>query len=149
MENSELKWHKRFAEMTKMVSSWSKDPSTQVGAVIVDEDNRIISCGYNGFPKSIPDDEQLLMDRDFKYDVIIHAEENAIMFANTSLKGKTIYVTHHPCPKCASKIAQTGISRVVVTTKPSADFMERWKVSMARSKYILQHAEVDVLILED
>lgn len=142
------KWKKRFAQMAELVADWSKDPSTKVGAVIVDEDNRIVSTGFNGFPKGFPDDDELLANRDFKYDVIIHAEENAILFSNTDLQGKTIVVTHHPCPRCSSKIAQKGIKRVIIT-KRDKDFELRWAEKISRAKHILKKAHVKITYLEE
>jgi dCMP deaminase len=135
------KWLERFKELTHLISSWSKDPSTKVGAVIVDKKNRIISTGYNGFPASIPDNSDSLLDRDFKLDVTIHAEENAILFSNVDLADAIIFVTHFPCPRCASKMIQVGISRVYVT-KRDESFEERWKIQIARSRLIFSHAGV-------
>jgi dCMP deaminase len=75
------KWDKNFLELAKTVSTFSKDPSTQVGAVIVDDDKRVISIGYNGFPKGVRDDHRL-DNRELKYEMIVHAEANALLFAN-------------------------------------------------------------------
>ncbi len=107
------KWYKNFLELAKTVSTFSKDPSTQVGAVIVDDDNRVVSIGYNGFPKGIRDDHRL-NDRPLKYEMIVHAEANALLFANAPVKGCTIYTwPFQPCSRCASLIIQAGIRRVV------------------------------------
>lgn len=107
------KWDKNFLQLAQMVSVFSKDPSTKVGAVIIDDDNRVISIGYNGFPKGIKDDSRL-NNRELKYDMVVHAETNALLFANTSVKGCTIYTwPFQPCSRCASLIIQAGIRRVV------------------------------------
>ena len=107
------KWDKNFLELAKTVSTFSKDPSTKVGAVIVDDDNRVISIGYNGFPKGIRDDHRL-DNRDLKYDMVVHAEANALLFANAPTKGCTIYTwPFQPCSRCASLIIQAGVQRVV------------------------------------
>ena len=107
-------WDKRFLELAKLVGSWSKDPSTQVGAVIVDKDKRIVSIGFNGFPKGVEDSEKRLVDREQKYDIIIHAEANALMFAGKSVEGCTLYTwPFQPCSRCAGLIIQSGIKRVV------------------------------------
>ena len=107
------KWDKNFLELAKTVSTFSKDPSTKVGAVIVDNDNRVISIGYNGFPKGIRDDHRL-DNRDLKYDMVVHAEANALLFANAPTKGCTIYTwPFQPCSRCASLIIQAGVQRVV------------------------------------
>ena len=75
------KWDGRFIELAKHISGWSKDPSTKVGCVVVGEDREIRSTGFNGFPRGIEDDSDRLEDREQKYPLICHAEENAIMHA--------------------------------------------------------------------
>jgi dCMP deaminase len=96
------KWDMRFLALAAHISSWSKDPSSQVGAVITDG-NRIVSLGYNGFAAKVKDAEERLGDRETKLQLTIHAEENAMIFAKRDLRGCTVYVTHPPCPRCASK----------------------------------------------
>ena len=76
-----IKWDFRFIELAKHISLWSKDPSTKVGCVVVGEDREIRSTGFNGFPRGIDDDEDRLTNREKKYPLICHAEENAIMHA--------------------------------------------------------------------
>jgi len=108
------KWDKRFLDLAKLCGSWSKDPSTQVGAVIVDGNNRIVSIGFNGFPQGVEDSEERLVDRERKYDIIVHAEANALMFANKSVEGCTLYTwPFQPCSRCAGLIIQSGITRIV------------------------------------
>ena len=75
------KWDRRFVDLARYVASWSKDPSTKTGAVIVDDYNRIVSVGYNGFPRGIRDDEERLSNRDVKLSLMVHCEINAIIFA--------------------------------------------------------------------
>jgi dCMP deaminase len=116
------KWDRRFLELAQLVSTWSKDPNTKVGACIVDPNNRIISTGYNGFPRQLPDTYK---DRDHKLAYTIHAENNAILFAKTDLTNTTLYCTHPCCTHCSSLIIQTGISRVV-TPIADPDFIKRW-----------------------
>ena len=90
------KWDKRFLHLAKHISEWSKDPSTKVGCIVVGEDREIRSTGFNGFPRGIEDKQERLEDREQKYPMICHAEENAIMHAariGISLKGTTAYVT--------------------------------------------------------
>lgn len=115
-------WDKRFFELAKHIATWSKDPSTKVGAVIVDNNKRIISTGYNGYPRTLKDEYK---DRDEKIAYTIHAENNAILFSNIRLDSTTIYSTHLPCTHCSSLILQVGITKVV-TTLPSEDFATRW-----------------------
>ncbi len=123
------KWDKNFLQLAKMVSVFSKDPSTKVGAVIVDGDNRVVSIGYNGFPKGIKDDNRL-DNRELKYDMVIHAEANALLFANTSVKGCTIYTwPFQPCSRCASLIIQSGIRRVVSVENKDQKWCENFQLA--------------------
>ena len=138
-------WDNRFLDMAKLVSTWSKDPSTKVGAVIVDPSNRLISVGYNGFPKGVTDDERLF-DRDKKYDIIVHAEVNAILFSNKALDGCTMYTSpFQPCPRCAGLIIQSGIRRVVsiVNSNP------RWVEDFSTAKQLLLEAKIRLDIYEE
>jgi dCMP deaminase len=122
------KWDKRFIDLAKFVASWSKD-STQVGAVIVDNNHRIVSVGYNGFPKGIEDKADYLSNRKEKYARVVHSEANAILFSNVNLTGMTLYCTHFPCSSCAALIIQSGVARVVVHKSTNDGFRERWKKS--------------------
>lgn len=109
------KWDERFVTLTKLVSLWSKDPSTKVGAAIVRPDKTVCSVGFNGFPRGVPDHPEWYEDRDIKYKIIQHAETNAIHFAaDQRLDGYTLYVYPLcPCASCAGAIIQSGIKRVV------------------------------------
>ena len=109
-------WDKRFLQLAKHISEWSKDPSTQVGCVVVGPDRELRSTGFNGLPRGIEDNEQRLNNREIKYPLICHAEENAIMHAariGMSLKDCTAYVTWPPCTRCARSLNQAGISTIV------------------------------------
>lgn len=128
------KWAQRFFQMAELVGSWSKDPSTQVGAVITKQ-NRIVSVGFNGYPHGISDSAST-DDRDMKYLKTLHAEENAILFAKRDLDGCEIYVTHFPCPNCAAKIIQTGIS-AVHCPEQSEDFLSRWAIRSKSARHVL------------
>ena len=137
------KWDKRFLELAKLIGSWSKDPSTQVGAVIVDENNRLVSVGYNGFPIGI-EDNQRLFDREEKYDIIVHAEVNALMFANKSVEGCTLYTwPFQPCSRCAGLIIQSGVKRVVSVVHSD----ERWKKNFQLSSKLLSEAGIELEIM--
>ncbi len=121
------KWDLRFIELADHIAQWSKDPSTKVGCVIVGEDREIRSTGFNGFPRGIDDDEERLNNRDLKYPLICHAEENAIMHAariGVSLKGSSAYVTWPPCSRCARSLIQAGINEVIYSAK--IQIPERW-----------------------
>jgi len=123
------KWDLRFLEMARNASTWSKDPSTKVGSIIVDDDKRVISVGYNGFPKGVNDDERL-DDRQEKYKVIVHAERNALLFANKDVEGCHIYTYPFiPCSVCAGMIIQAGIKRVVSVKNNNLRWQQDFKVS--------------------
>lgn len=130
------KWDRRFLDLVALVASWSKDPSTQVGAAIVDGKNRVVSLGFNGFPRAVAD---VPVDRDEKLRRTIHAEENALLFAQRSVEGCTIYLTHPPCARCAAKLIQAGIARVVAA-QASAEFANRWADDIASSALMFEQA---------
>lgn len=136
------KWHTRFMEMAKMVATWSKDPGTQVGSVLVKE-NRIISTGYNGIPHGI-DDEFALTCRDFKIKNTIHSEINAIKYATADVRGSVLYCTQYPCSNCAKVIAESGIA-VVYVLESSGEFKDRW--DCVTSEAILKAAHVPIVVI--
>lgn len=117
MEKNHLSWDDYFMNLALLTAQRSKDPSTKVGAVLVNEENRIVGVGYNGFPNGCSDDEfPWEREGDFldtKYAYVVHAEENAILNSTTSLKGASIYVSLFPCNECAKKIIQSGVKEVV------------------------------------
>ena len=107
------KWDKRFLGLAREVSSWSKDPSTKVGAVLADG-KHVVSVGYNGFPSTCEDKQEWNDDRETKYRLVIHAEANAIANARGPVGGLTLYTYPLcPCRDCARLIAGHGIKRVV------------------------------------
>ena len=121
------KWDKRFLALASHIAGWSKDPSTQVGCVVVGPDREIRSTGFNGFPRGIDDSIARLENRELKYPLICHAEENAIMHAariGISLKGCTAYVTWPPCSRCARSLIQAGVDEVVYPAE--SEIPERW-----------------------
>lgn len=136
-----IKWDQRFLELAKLVSTWSKDPSTKVGAVIAD-DRRIISVGYNGFPEGVFDTPERYNNRDLKYKYMVHAERNALLFANTSVKGMTLYTyPFMPCSECAGMVIQAGIKRVVTLVNTN----ERWKESFKITTNMFDEAGVKLV----
>lgn len=136
------KWDERFLELAQMVGSWSKDPSTKVGAVIVRPDRTVASLGYNGFPRGVDDTYQ---DRDHKLLRTVHAEMNAILSAREPLKGCVIYVTPLcPCANCAAAIIQAGIHGVVATTP--AQQRPEWKASFEAAQEMFAQANVTSLV---
>lgn len=137
------KWDERFMQLAAVVASWSKDPSTRVGAVIT-KGNRIVSLGYNGFAVGVDDSKERYADRDFKYPAVIHAEENCLLFAKQDLTGCTIYVhPMPPCASCAAKIIQVGIKRVV-STAPTELQQSRWGRDIAIANTMFAEAKVSV-----
>ena len=139
------KWQKRFFDLARLVATWSKDPSSQVGAVIVDDKKRIVSVGFNGLPIGVEDTVERLNNRELKYEWIVHAEANAILTAPKSVAECTIYVYPYlPCSRCAGAIIQSGIKKVVV---PDLEIPERWIDNFNLSKTVLEEAGVEVLIV--
>ena len=113
-----ISWNEYFMGIALLSAKRSKDPSTQVGACIVNKDKRIIAIGYNGFPKGCEDDEFPWGKTDSdplntKYPYVVHAEANAILNSNSNLKGSKLYVTLFPCNECAKLLIQSGIEEIV------------------------------------
>jgi len=127
------------------ISEWSKDPSTKVGCVVVGPDREIRSTGFNGFPRGIQDSDDRLTNRDLKYPLICHAEENAIMHAariGLALKGCTAYVTWPPCTRCARSLIQAGVSEIVIPS--GLEIPDRWRDDFEMSMGLLREAEVTI-----
>lgn len=107
------KWSDRFLGLADHISEWSYDPSRKVGAVIVDEKHRVISMGYNGFPRGVSDTAERYENRETKMLFVCHAERNALDNSPLSVDGQTMYSTLFPCSECAKSIIQSGIRKVV------------------------------------
>jgi dCMP deaminase len=138
-------WNRRFMDLAQHVSDWSKDPSTQAAAVIVDPDRRVVSFGYNGLPRKVQDLPERYDNRELKYKIILHAERNALLFARELLKGYTIYTyPMMPCATCASMIIQAGISTVIAPYGNNP----RWQADFELSRQLFGEAGVDLHILE-
>lgn len=145
-----LKWDRRFIELARHIAEWSKDPSTQVGCVVVGPDREIRSTGFNGFPRGIEDTAERLGNRDLKYPLICHAEENAIMHAartGVSLKSCTAFVTWPPCTRCARSLVQAGVSEVVYPS--GLDIPERWRDDFQMSMAMFGEAGISVRTVVD
>ena len=143
-----LSWDEYFMGLAHLSSLRSKDPSTQVGAAIVDENHRVVSVGYNGLPKGCSDDE-FPWERegdvlDTKYAFVVHAELNAILNSKWPVNGCTIYVSLFPCNECAKAIIQSGIKRIVY----ESDKYNGVDTNIA-SKRMLKAAGVELLKLEN
>lgn len=135
------KWDLKFLSLAKFWSEMnSKDPSTKVGAVIADDSHRLMGIGYNGFPRSVSDDPERYADRNIKYPMVVHAEANAILFANKT-EGCTVYVWPlFTCCDCAGLLIQSGIKRVV--SPPPIE--ERWKSQYDISEAMYRDAGIEL-----
>lgn len=116
--NKVISWDEYFMGVAKLSAKRSKDPNTQVGCCIVNNDKRIVAVGYNGMPRGCVDEDYPWANRtgklnDTKYAYVVHAELNAILNSTTSLVGCTLYVTLYPCNECVKSIIQSGIKEVV------------------------------------
>ena len=139
------KWDLRFIDLARHISEWSKDPSTKVGCIIVGEDREIRSTGFNGFPRGIDDTSERLEDRNQKYPMICHAEENAIMHAariGVSLKGTMAYVTWPPCSRCTRSLIQAGVSEVVYPS--NVQIPDRWQSDFDIASEMMSEAGIIV-----
>lgn len=133
------KWDLRFLDLAKLVASWSKDPSTQTGAVITDVNNRVVSIGYNGFASGVKDTPERYADRDLKYKMIVHCERNAIIFAQRDLAGCTLYTwPFMSCAPCAAMVINAGIKQCVAPRNDNP----RWAADFALTQNMFREADV-------
>lgn len=145
IRRKQKKWDLWYLDLAKKISTKSKDPSTKVGAIIVDENNRPVSFGYNGLPQKIQDTDNRLNNRELKYKLIIHGEMNAFIFAQRSIRNCTLYTWPFlPCTNCATVFIQAGICRVVSPINTN----ERWKENLNLSKELFREAHVSVEEIE-
>jgi dCMP deaminase len=131
---SKSKWDDRFLTLAQLVGSWSKDPSTQCGAVIVRPNRSVASVGFNGFPQDMEDRPEWYAEREEKYIRVVHAEVNALLFSREPVAGYTLYT--YPiacCPRCAVQMIQSGISRFVFPVVP-VDKRDRWTEQIEKTK---------------
>jgi len=144
-QNTLQKWDARYLRLARMVASWSKDPSTQCGAVLVRPDKTLCSVGYNGFPRGAPDTPTLYSERSQKYPRIIHSEWNAIANArDPDVAGYTVYAwPMPPCNQCTGALIQKKISRFV-QPQPSAEKLERWGVAFSYARKMLEQCNIEV-----
>lgn len=140
-------WDKRMLDLAAHIATWSKDPSTKVGAVIMRPDRTIASMGYNGFPRNVGDTAERYEDRDIKYAMVVHAEANAIVHSRESLLDMTIFLTLPPCADCAGLIIQSGIRRVVCIA-PDAERRERWGSSFEIMESMLLESGVELTLVD-
>jgi len=136
------KWDERFLQVAQVIAQWSKDPSRGVGSVIVSGSRQIIATGFNGLPRGVEDLPERLV-RPVKYDLIVHAEMNAVVQCarnGVSPVDGTIYSTFFPCVHCALAIVQSGLTRVVTYALTDAD--AHWLESTSKSEAIFREAGV-------
>lgn len=144
----QAKWDRRHLALAAQVATWSKDPSTKVGALITTADNRPISWGYNGFPIGVDDAPERYADRELKYQLIVHGEVNALANARRDVSGCTLYTwPFAPCVRCAGVVIQHGIRRVVAPRTPP-ELKERWAKELALAELLFKEAGV-ALVLRD
>lgn len=140
------KWTERYIALAKEVSTWSKDPSRQIGAVCVSSNKQVLSTGYNGFPRNIQDSVKRLSNREEKYKYVVHAEMNCIYNAcynGISLKDSTLYIYGLPvCCECAKGIIQVGISKVIMQDPDYETDLGRWEDSFKLTKEMFRESGV-------
>ena len=142
-------WDKKYCELAQHISTWSKDPSTQVGAITVGKMGQILSQGYNGFPRGIEDTRVRLYAREEKYKYVVHAEMNCIYNATlngVSLNDSTLYVYGLPvCSECAKGVIQVGVKRVVIYTPNvyKENLSDKWKESGSLAEEMFNETNVE------
>lgn len=141
---NEIKWDLRYLKLAREVSTWSKDPSTKTGAVILSKDFHEF-LGYNGFPTRMPDSPELYAEREEKYSRIIHCEMNALIKAGNAAQGSTLYTWPFlSCDRCAAHMVQAGITRVVAPQLPE-HLKDRWSDNLAKSRKYFEEAGIEVV----
>ena len=145
------KWDRRFLQLAQHIASWSKDPSTQVGAVIVESPtNIIVGLGYNGFPRGVHDYPERYSVRETKLSLVVHAEVNAILMAERKAKGATLYVWPSfllppICNECCKIAVQAGIKEIVgysIDEVELNDRQRRWKDAIILSRQMCDEAGI-------
>lgn len=143
-----MKWINRFYDLARLVSTWSKDPSTKVGTVIVNERKLVVSLGYNGFPRGVDDAAERYEDRELKYAMIVHAEANAILNAVADVQGCTMITTRFPCSECTKLIVQAGVAKICCPELPGPRWEgDPWTEDVVHSELMLHEAEIQVVII--
>jgi dCMP deaminase len=148
-----MSWDEYFFKMIEVIKMKSKDPVTQVGCVIVDDNNAVLSTGYNGFPIGVNDTPSRYEDRSTKMMYVEHSERNAIFFCarrGIPLEGARMYITWYPCCDCCRAIIQSGIKEIIIDGRnyemDDKYWSTRWKISIDASKTMLREANVGIKI---
>ena len=140
----------KYLEIANAISKFSKDPSTKVGAIAINDKGIILSTGYNGFPRGVNDDAARYENREVKYKLISHAEQNLVAqaaYAGHSLRGSTVFLSGlFPCSSCAKSLIQAGVSTII---SPPPDKNDRWKDDAEWSKILLDEAQVETIYVEE
>lgn len=139
------KWDLRFLGMADYVSSFSKDPSTKVGSILV-RDNIVLGMGFNGFPRGMEDKPEYYENREEKYSRIVHGEINALIFSNEKPLFSTLYNWPFlPCDRCAIQLIQAGVTKFVAP-EPTADQASRWESMFVKTRQYAK--ECGVIVME-
>ena len=156
MESERLGWDEYFFNLIREIARKSKDPSTQVGCIIVSPENEFVSAGFNGFPRGVRDNIEEVPERYERSKKLLyteHAERNAIYTAarrGTALDGCKMYVEWHPCADCMRGIIQTGIKEVVLNGRSEAfnnkKLQERWKDSIEAAAQMAEERHLQVRV---
>jgi dCMP deaminase len=149
---SSSKWDERFFRIADEVASWSKDPTTKVGAVVVDAALHIKGTGYNGFPRGVNDAVPARSERPEKYLWTVHSEENAILSCDVRPRGCTLYCNLMPCMRCAGAIVQAGITVVKVdylrTCAYGRNLASQYPLEFAKVEQMFIEADVNLYLVE-
>lgn len=146
---NKLTWDDKFIGLCNHIATWSKDTSTKVAAIVVNNRNKVISMGYNGLPIGVDDNVKERNNRPEKYKWFEHAERNAVYSAaeeGISLKGSRMYCNYFPCSDCARAIIQSGITEVIYENEDpnSAKGSKNWEEAKQVSKQMLIEARIRV-----
>jgi len=141
-------WDLKFIELSKHVAQWSKDTNRKNGAVIVDDDNIVLSLGYNGFPRDCDDSIESRYEQPIKYLYTEHAERNSIYHAARSgviIKNSRMYMTMFCCADCARAIIQSGIKKIIAPT-PDLEH-EKWGPHFKAAIDMLEEAKIEIQLI--
>lgn len=153
MSTISSRWDNYYLQQALLASSMSKDPSTKVGAIIVGPERESLISGFNGFPRLIHDTPERLNNRELKYKLVVHAEENVLLVAakcGVNISGCSLYYAAQdlqgnlvwggaPCIRCTVSLIQAGIKEVVTY---KAQILDRWSEDMELARDILFEANI-------
>lgn len=149
--NRQRKWDLRYMELAHVVATWSKDPSTKVGAVLVRPNNSVASVGFNGFPPGEDDSPALYLDRSYKYEHVVHAEINAIKFHDQPCPGFTLYTSFPCCPDCVRAACEQGVTRIVIpplSRGRDQEWTRAWEARMREAAEVAWRYGVELEVID-